>query len=611
MALHAQARVTLAGGMFLLAVSSAAQVQFGDLRMSMNGMLSPGYSAISSNQPDSGSHSFTFGGTSTLSGSYHSPNFLSFNSNFYLNQSRANSNFQSISNASGIDLSATIFGGSQFPGNAGYSLAYNSDGNYGIPGVANYVTHGNSDTFSIGWSENIPDVPSFSAAFQMGGGSYSVYGANEEGSSSFRSLSLHSSYRLAGFGMGAYYSLGDGHSLIPGVISGGSSVTTNSGDNAFGFDVSHRLPMSGSIAGAFNRSTFNTGIEGSNTGGTIDLLTVQASIHPLEQVSFSASANYSDNLSGQLAQQIISTGGVLPAGSLGQTSSSLDLQAAASYAPSLNFQTSLDTERRTQSYLGQTYSVTSYGTNVTYSHTWRLGSINTSVNALDNSDDQTGDNTLGFSAMESFNGEFKGWKLNGNFSYAQNVQTLLITYMNSFYNYSVHAHKKWGRLNVGGGASAGRTALTDHPDTESDSQSYDVTAGYGRWLSTTASYGRAHGQALATGAGLVPVPIPPVVPSDLLELYGGHSYAISASSTPIDKLVFTASYARSLSNTANSGINSQNENDEYDALMQYQVRKVAFISGYARLQQGFSGSGIPPQIVTSYYAGISRWFNFF
>jgi hypothetical protein len=611
--IHARIRTILTAGLFLPALSSSAQVQFGDLRMSMNGTIAPGYSATSGNQPGSASHSWTFGGASTLMGSYHSPNFFSFNAGLYLNQSRANSDFQSISNASGVDLSTTIFGGSEFPGNVGYSLAYNSDGNYGVPGLANYVTHGNSDTFSVGWSENIPDEPTFSAAFQMGAGQYTVYGANEDGSTAFHSLNLHSSYRLAGFGMGAYYSDGGGHSLIPEVITGESSLTTTSGDDSYGFDVNHRLPWAGSIAGGFNRSSFNTGFEGTNSSGTIDLLTAQANVHPFETVTFSASGTYSDNLSGQLVQQILTAGGVVPGVNLSQTSNSLDLLGVATYSPSTAIQTSFTTERRTQSYFGQNYGVTSYGVNAVYSHQWRrLGSFNSAMSAIDNSDDQTGDNTLGFSLTENYSGEFKDWKLNANVSYAQNVQTLLITYMNSFYNYAANAHRRWGRLAVSAGASAGRTALTDQAGTENDSQSYNATMGYTRWITATGTYARAHGQALATGAGLIPVPIPsPVLPSSLLELYGGNSYGGGLSSSPINKLVISASYAKSLSNTEGGGITSQNENEQYNSLLQYQVRKLTFTSGYARLEQGFSQAGIPPQIIVSYYAGISRWFKFF
>ena len=99
--------------------------------------------------------------------------------------------------------------------------------------------------------------------------------------------------------------------------------------------------------------------------------------------------------------------------------------------------------------------------------------------------------------------------MNAGFSYAQNVETLLITYMNSFYNYSANAHRRFGQFNIGVGASAGRTALTDQAGTENDSESFNATIGYTHWLTATGSYARAHGQALATGAGLIPVPIHP------------------------------------------------------------------------------------------------------
>ena len=603
----------MTAGLFLLAMSSAAQVEYGDLRMSMNGLVAPGYSATTGNLPGSASHSFTFGGDATLTGSYHSPNFLSFNAGLYLNQSRANSNYQSISNSSGVDVSTTIFGGSDFPGSAGFSFDYNSDGNYSLPGLANYVTHGNSDTFSIGWNENLPNVPTFSAAFQMGDGRYTVYGANEDGSTTFHSLNLHSSYRVGGFGMGAYYSDGDSHSLVPGAFIGGTSETTTSGQDGFGFNVNHRLPWAGSVTGGFNRSSFSTGLGSSTSSGTIDLLTVQAGVHPFETVNFSASANYSDNLTGQLAEQAITAGGVAPVVDLGQTSNSLDLLGVATYTPSSNFQTSFTTERRTQSYFGENYGVTSYGLSAGYSHQWkRFGSFNSSASAIENSDDQTGDDTLGVSLTENYSGEFKNWKMNANFSYAQNVETLLVTYMNSFYNYSFNAHRRWGQFNIGVGGGAGRTALTAQAGSENDSESFNATMGYTRWLTATGTYARAHGQALATGAGLIPVPIPsPVVPTSLLELYGGNSYGVGVSSSPVDKLIFSASYSKSLSNTEGEGITSQNVNDEYNALLQYRLRKLTFTSGYARLEQGFSQAGIPPQIIVSYYAGVSRWFNFF
>jgi len=127
---------SLVAAALLLARLAAAQVKVGDLTTSMTGTVAPGYSANYGNQTSS-AHSWTIGGSGTLNGSYYSPNFLNFNVGYYLNQSRANSNFQSISNASGVDISSNIFGGTHFPGSITFSKAFNSEGNYSIPGLAN------------------------------------------------------------------------------------------------------------------------------------------------------------------------------------------------------------------------------------------------------------------------------------------------------------------------------------------------------------------------------------------------------------------------------------------------------------------------------------------
>ena len=170
-----------AGRLLLLALPVAAQVRLGETSTSANGTISTGYTATYGNMTEFRPTAGRSEATANLSGSFYNPNFLSFNVSPYLNQSRANSNFQSISDASGVNASVNIFGGSAFPGSISYSKAYNSEGNYAVPGLANFVTHGNSDTFGINWSENLPDAPSFSAGFQLGNSNYSVYGTNDQG----------------------------------------------------------------------------------------------------------------------------------------------------------------------------------------------------------------------------------------------------------------------------------------------------------------------------------------------------------------------------------------------------------------------------------------------
>jgi hypothetical protein len=103
----------------------------------------------------------------------------------------------------------------------------------------------------------------------------------------------------------------------------------------------------------------------------------------------------------------------------------------------------------------------------------------------------------------------------------------------------------------------------------------------------------------------------PVLPSGLVTLYGGDSYSLGFATAPVKGLSFSASYARANGSTSATGLLSTNQSEQYNSLIQYRVRKIGFISGYARLQQGFSQSGTAPEVLTSYYAGVTRWFNFF
>src|SRR5579863_3342863 len=364
----------MTAALLLMAIPASAQIRLGETSTSATGTISSGYTANYGNMTPS-THGWTFGGAGTFTGSFHSPNFLSYNVSPYLNQSRANSNFQSISDASGVNLSAGIFAGSKFPGSVTYSKAYNSDGNYAVPGLANFVTHGNSGVFGINWSENLPDAPSFSVGFQSGDSQYSVYGSNDSGKNTFHSLNLHSGYRWAGFNMGVYYARGAANSIIPPVVTG-SIEQIQSNNSSYGYNLSHILPLQGSFSGSINRSTWNTNYLNANSNGSIDTANASASIHPKDNVSVTATASYSDNLTGQIIQSVIGAGGVTPILNDNQSSSSLDLMTVATYTPLPNLQTAGFFERRSQKYMGQNYGDNSYGGSIGFSHKLLAGIIN-------------------------------------------------------------------------------------------------------------------------------------------------------------------------------------------------------------------------------------------
>ncbi|HTV14460.1 MAG TPA: hypothetical protein VME68_07080 [Acidobacteriaceae bacterium] len=598
-------------GILLAGPCLTAQVKVGDFTTTLTGTVAPGYSATYGNESSS-SHSWALAGAGTLAGNYYNPNFVSYNSSFYLNQSRANSNFQSISNASGVNLTTSIFGGSHFPGSISYSNTWNSDGNYDVPGLANYVTHGNSDTFSASWSANLENLPSLSAGYQRGGSTYTVYGINDEGRNSFDSANVRSSYRVAGFNLGAFYSAGGSHSQIPSLVSDEGPSQIQATNDAMGANVSHALPMNGSASASFNRSYWDSNYLGSTTNGTIDLVNTIATVRPSQKLTFTASLNYSDNLTGQLLEAVVAAGGAVTGANTSQTSNSLDFLSVATYAITPRLQTSVSAEHRSQTFLGENYGDDTFAAGVTYLRNILDGTFNGSVSLTENSDEQGGGDTMGFTIAQNYSRKVEGWHVTESFGYAQNAETLLVTYMNSFYNYSLNVRRNWGTFNLSFGAGGSRTALTQNAGTTSSSENYSAAVGYGRWISVNGGYSKADGQALETGAGLVSVPIPsPVLPSSVISLYGGTSYSVGLSSSPVKNLILTAAYARSTTNITNAGITSGNDNDEFSTLIQYQTRKLSYNSGYARLGQGFGASGTPAATVSTYYVGVSRWFNVF
>jgi hypothetical protein len=604
------------GGIFLallLALPVSAQLKIGEVSSNMNGIISAGYNGDYGNQINS-DHSLTFGGSGTLNGYYYNPNFLSFTVSPYANQSRDNSSYQSISNASGLNVSSNIFGGSHFPGSINYAKAYNSEGNFAVPGVANYTTHGDSQTIGIQWSELVPGLPTLSASYQRGSSQYSIYGTDSNGNSDFSSFNLHSSYMLAGFNLGAYFNDGSSHSDLPQVVEGSSGVeTSNSSTHGFGFTATHKLPLHGAFSSDFDRTTVDSNFIDYSYNGTIDTYTGTAAFQPTQKSHFSVSTNYSDNLTGSLYQAITSTGGIaIPPQQGSESSNAFDLAGNASYSIRPNLQGLVSADYRQQSFLGKSYSSESYGGGVTYWHMLFGGNFNSAVSLSDNRVSTSSANELGFSGSMNYSKRFDGWRASGSFNYSQNVQTLLITYMSSMYSYSGNISRRFREFGWSAGAEISKTGLTAQNGITSGSQSYNSAINYGKWFNLNGTYSKSTGSGIESGAGIVILPTPEPVPStnDLI-LFGGKSWGFGFSSTPMRRLILSASFAKAETNSSFTGVLSNSNTKQINTLFQYQFRKMYLTGGYSNLVQGFSASGTPPENVSTFYIGVSRWFNFF
>jgi hypothetical protein len=620
----------------ILAATLLGQVTVGDnLKLGLNGTVSVGYNDTYGNQIGS-SHGIGFGGVAGLSGSYYNPNFVSFNVTPYFNQSRANSDFASVTDASGVNLSAAIFSGSHFPGSVNYSAAYNTTGNYGIPGISAFDTNGNNQGFGVGWSALLPNLPTLNFGYQQGSQNYNLYGTNQSGSSDFRSLYLNSNYTIAGFNLGGGISGGSSHALIPGVLVDGQESQSNSDSRSYNFSLGHVLPWNGTFSSSFNRTDLNSDYLGYSFNGSIDRVSAAAGMSPTPKLHLSMGADYTDNLSGALYQTIIpgqastngqgssgtdatsgttsttaATGGTLQGTELNTSSHAWDFLANASYSFAPNFQVQGQFQQREQTYYGANYSSTMVGGGLSYTRQILGGYLGTNLNVFDNINSNLNTNSLAYTVNANYNRRFGGWQVGGFFNYAQNVQTLLVTYNTSFYNFSGNVSRQfWGNWVWTANASGSHSGLSAVPDSSSSGQGYGSSLGNGR-INFSATYSKSNGNSLASGGGLIPTPLPPIIPPELLVLYGGESYAFALSGSPTRHLSATASYVKSKNNLSNQGVASSNQFEQVNAYMQYQFRQIGVQGGYTHLEQGFSASGTPPASVTSFYFGVYRWFNFF
>jgi len=622
-------------GALLLTLPATAQIQVGDnLNMNLNGLVGVGYNDVWGSDINS-SHSVNFNGNATLSGFYYNPNFVNFNFSPYYDQSSQNSESRSLFNSTGFEFDSGIFGGSHFPGSITFAKSWDSEGNFGIPGVPNYTTRGSGQGFGIGWGAFLPGLPSLSANFNTGSSSYTVLGADQNGNNGYHNFNLRSNYSIAGFNLNAGYNIGSSHSEIPLVFGNDTIESVNSNNDSWFVSASHMLPMHGSASATFSRSYVDSDYLGISFNGTIDTLNAAAGINPTQKLTLSMAMGYTDNLAGSLYQSIIpasnpasqgttgaqaqssgTTGQQQPSGGVfqqtEQSSNALYISAYGAYALAPNLQLNFQAQRREQTFEGKSYGANTYGAGAVYTRGLLGGSINAAVNFFDNTSDNSVGNTLSFTTNAGYNRTFADWTISGNVSYAQNVQTFLLTYMNSFYIYSGNVRHRFGRIVWTASAAGSHSAIVNQPHSGNGGESFSTSLG-ARRLTLAAAYSKTNGYGLLSGSGIAAPPtLPPgAIPQEWLLLYGGSGYSFSLGASPIRRLTLAASFSRADSNTVSGLTFSANHNEQVFANMNYQFRKLTFTSGYGRLVQGFSASGVPASNVNSFYIGVSRYFNFF
>ncbi len=582
--------------------------------MSGDGTVTVGYSGDYGNQIQS-SHSLVVGANGEINGYYYNPNFLNFTITPYYNQSRADSNYQSLTNASGVAASANFFTGSHFPGSVSYRYDYNSTGTFGLPSTPNFTTQGNGQGFGVNWSALFNGWPTLSVGYQQGSGSGTLYGTDQESSSNEHTFNLRSSYQWDKFLFNAYYDNTTLHSIFPAFLTETGQSQNDSSGRDFGANASRSIPwMNGQFSVAYTHSTYSNNFTDpsqptTNTSYTTDTETANLSFHPTNKLSLYANQLYTNNLSGYLNEGLNNGTVVGPIVDLGNSSYSNTVGGGASYNITQHLNANFNATHYAQEYYGTTYQGTFLSGTLTYGR--RLFDMFTFSGGIVDSSTGQGDNNVGFIGTVNYFRRYGRWETAGTFSYAQNVQSVLVTETTSNYYYSANLHRRFSnRMQWTLAFNGNHSGLSSEGNQSFHSETFSTTLSLNQFA-FNADYSEGSGSSVVTPSGIVPLPpTPGIIPANLVA-YNATNYGAGINWTPIRRLVLSGSYNRSYSDTLSASTPSHNQTKIFYSQLQYNLRRIGILAGYTRFTQGISATGVPPGTINSYYGGISRWFNFF
>ncbi len=595
--------------LLLQAMPAAAQYQFGDTRLSkLNGILGAGYSGAFGNEETS-SHQLGLNGSASLSGFYYNPNFLSFSFTPYYDENRANSGYRSVDNSSGLAFSSAIFTGSHFPGAVSYTRDYNSSGVFAIPGTPDLTTHGNAQNLGVSWGANLPDLPTLSVFYNRSSSSASLYGTDTTTNSASQTFGLRSFYNLDGFQLNATYNHSGSHSELPAFLQN-QAESSDSTSDGYSFGVSHRLPFNGGASVGYDHSAFTAESSGYRDTGSVNNTFGTITLNPTTNLGLTGNVNYVDNLAANLTETLLNSG-VQGQFFNSSGSHSLDMNAMATYRLPAGISANGEVARQEQSYLGQSFASTMFGGGVSAGGNLFGGTASGVFRIADYRSDAVGGNpgtnSLSLIASGNYSRDLRRWRFTGNVSYSQNQQTLLISYLTSFYSYGAAVYRPIWKLRWTGAFTGTHSGFVQQAGSSNNSESFSTGLG-SRHLTFGAGYSNSKGIGVLTPIGVAPPPVP--IPGQQI-LFGGKTYNFTVGSSPIRHLILSASYSDSHGNTTSPTLASSYQTKSLNALVQYHFRQMGFTAGYNRLQQGFGQTGVKPFDGTTFYVGVNRWFDFF
>ena len=608
---RAAIRVIAFSAVALLSFVPAAQAQVTvgeDVKMNLSGNLGFGYSG---SFRDSGisSHGLFGTGMGLLSGSYYNPNFLSFTVRPYYDRNQDNTAYTSILSETGVDASTSIFAGSHFPGSISFSKSLAKGSQYGIPGGAYLTADGTNQTFSVTWSELLPNLPSLTATFSDTSSSATLLGEDGKTDTSSKNFNLLSNYRIDGFQLAGFMNHQNYRVDLPAFLSLANS-RSDSANTAYGISANHAIPLSGMATMGYNRTNYDSSTGSYRNHGTTDTADFGVSLKPMERLTVSGQVRYTGNLIGALRQSYLA-GGTSAFFANEETSHGVALSTYGTYRIGHGFGLIGYANRQMQTFAGTTYDYNQAGGTLTYSYSRPLFGLLYLTFGLVNNGATRGGNSLGFVGSANLKRTIRRWEYNADVSYSQNAQLVIAYFTASTLTYGGTARRRFGSNMFWTGSYRGsQSAITQLAGSTNRADSLITNFIRGRY-DFSATYSKSRGTALLNPNGvLTPAPVAPLLTPDQI-VYSGIVYGAGASVVPTRKMLINFNWYKVQSDTLTTSALSRNNSERYYAQMQYNLRKLFFRAGYWRVNQGIGPIVGRPTIENTYFFNVSRWFNLF
>ncbi len=587
------------------AAAANAQTTVGDnLHMTMNGSLGASYEGSYGDSIGS-NHGLGFGVNGDLNGYYFDPNFLNFRVRPYYDRIQSNAESQSVTRGTGIEGSVGVFGGSHFPGSISYGKDFSRNSEFRFAGVPSVLGNSTGSNIDIAWSALFENRPTLHANYLIADSTATLLGTESQSKSSSRSLSLNSDYKAGGFSLHGILNHYNTEFVSPSFVTG-ETIGNSSSSTNYGATAVRRLPLSGSLALGWSRSTSENGASDSSNNS----YSASAIFSPWERLVISQSWNYTTNVIAALAESL---GGDVNSAIFGSKDgwSAMYMSTTGTLMLGNGLTVSGHLNHRIQHFDGSNLGDTQYGGNVTFRRASHLfGFLHFSVGIVDTATKE-GNTGIGLVGDLSMTRKFGRWDTAADFSFSQDTQTLYSVATTNNYGFGGSLRRKINSSTYWSGSyRETRSGLTTQDGNNNRSKGVATSFSWSRFA-FAGNYSRSSGAAvLLVDGSLTATPVGSII-SDYFLTFNARSIGINSRTRLLRVLSLFGGYTKVSSNSTQNELGTFNNGKRFNARLELRMRRLNIFAGYDRAVQDSSAVPGGPKVVNSYYVSLSRWFNVF